>query len=262
MSDPVFIQRSRLGRTTFQLRGDTLVLNALTRHGRGAQEIPLRSLDRDYDVRAVRIHLLYLWPLVVGVFCVSLVLLILRQDVVPHDVAIHPLIFLIPAALGFVRGLPRVEFFVFRDAWHQPLFFIVREKAQAAECDSFVQELLYRIERVEAGRAFAAEPAIRDLPASAVVVPAPREPGLTWLGENRWSAAITAGALSSMIPLVPWLASALEDVLLFVVLGFSFASLYLGVTSFLTKERMRFWALPGMALAFVAPLFYPVVTMT
>lgn len=57
-------------------------------------------------------------------------------------------ILLVCSIIATLRGVPRVEIFVFFDHWKKPLF-IVREAAQAAACNAFVHDLIDQIEALD-----------------------------------------------------------------------------------------------------------------
>lgn len=253
MTDISFIQRSRIGRGIFLLREDTLEVTVSSFGTKSSNRHLLRSIDLDYQLVAHRFWILILAPLVLGIAAASAAVWILNRPTLPADLAFFPGLFALALLVSSFRGIPRVELFLFLDHWRKPLFFIVRERHQSSECEAFLSVLVERIESLERGSPPASSP-IQSRDSSAVKLPEADGDRISLAGQHRWVAAIGCGMLSAGFPIVApdeW-----ANLTLMVVLFATASGLTFGVMSFLAKERWRLLAVIGIALSFVAPLFY------
>jgi hypothetical protein len=254
VADVVFIQRSRLGRSIFTLHDDAIHVLTRTFLGTSDLKFPLRSISPDYDLKAVRIPALIWLPLLFSGGCFRLFYVLVDRDWWPEYFALYPLMFAFIFGWAAFQGVARLEHFVFSSHTKMPLFSIYRERAQQAECDAFVRELLDRIERVTLGLAPAE---VIAPPVSAVRLPSDEDdaPEVRSAG-NRWIVALAAGLLSAVYPVYMYdLPGRLFYSIEVVVLA-STAGLVATYLSFAAKERMKYWALAGAALCLVPLIFY------
>lgn len=213
----------------------------------------LRSIASDYQLVAHRFWILIIAPLVLGIAAAGAAVWILGRPTLPADLAILPALFALALLVAALRGIPRVELFVFLDHWRKPLFFIVRERHQSTECEAFLSVLIERIECLERNALPTSTPS-QPHDSSAVKLPEADGDRISLAGQNRWVIAIGCGMLSAGFPIVApdeW-----ANLTLMVVLFGTMGGLSSGVMSFLAKERWRILAVIGIALSFVAPLFY------
>ena len=124
----------------------------------------------------------------------------------------------------------------FKDHWQRPLFTIVRERQQAAQCDAFVRHLLNRIDW-----------------ASGAAPPAPESeeaadeeaPPIQW----KWQAAVASGAIMLLgVPLAN-LAEGLGMLVMVLLIGGAVGAAVGAWQSFAENERRKYWSLLGVALA-------------
>lgn len=249
-----FIQRSRIGRGIFLLRDDLLEVTILSFGIKSTNSYPLRSIEPDYELVAQRFWILILVPLVISAALMGLTYVLVSQQMLPKAAAIYSALFALAFAIGAIRGVPRVERFLFFDHGQKPRFYIVRERHQTAECEAFLLMLVERIEQHEHGAVQIVAPTRPAVIESSVSLPNADGVRLSAPGENRWKIAIVSGLVSAGFPILA--TDAWVDFTLLVVLLATGSGLSFGVGSFVVKERWRWLSLIGMALSFVAPLFY------
>jgi hypothetical protein len=252
MAGLTFIQNSRLGRSIFQLRGEQLEVSWFG-GARAKKTFPLLGISPDYYRGRRRFHLLYIVPGVFGFFGLGAVWIERVQNIVEHQfIFLYPWILALAGIVGIIRGVPRVEFFQFYDHWRRPLFYLVRERSQADECDDFVRVVLDAIERVQAG-----DPLPATIPPPAVSsVRLPDAHEAYFVGEIRWQMSIALGNLSVLLALLPQTNTDLGGLLFFIVFGASVGGMLFAWLSYQRKERYRHFALVGAILSLTAPLFY------
>jgi hypothetical protein len=257
MEPVIFIQRSRLGRSIFMLGSEHLDVTAFNFGMKSAQKFSLKSISTDYQVIAHRYWFLILVPFVMAAACIGLSYAILSQDAIPHGPVFHVGIFLAAFIIATFRGVPRVEHIVFLDHWKKPLFYIVREAAQAEACNAFVDDLIDRIEEIETGIPRTASPPVTLRGSISVRYgQTVASSQMQVRSYHYWILAICSGALSAGYPIAAETVAALKQGMFPVVILGTFGGLLFGVFSFVAKERMRVLSLAGVALALVAPLFY------
>jgi hypothetical protein len=253
VADLVFIQRSRLGRSIFALRGETLELTSHLWGRKNELRFPLRSISADYDLQASRFPRVIALHLVLALVCFDATYRLLMAGTWPQILAMYSGIFGLMFLLAGLRFVRRVEYFIFRDHWKHPLFSILREREQTDECDAFVRELLDRIERAESGLPPDQSPSEPPKPVSAVRLPADdaHDPPLN----HRWLLSLIAGVVSTVFPIAtePFVAS---PTALAVVIIFSTGGILAGWLSFAAKEPKRYWSLAGVLLSLVPIAFY------
>ncbi len=147
MSDPVFVQYSRMGRAIFAIEGVCLEITQRIRGKKQVQLIPLHSLAPDHTRARVRDWSIILRPLFVAVLLGSLAFVAWRSKEQAFqawaiDLAIFGALFFCLA----LRGVPKAEVELFFERNGRPAFCIVRSRKQLREVDGFVAELVSRIE--------------------------------------------------------------------------------------------------------------------
>lgn len=227
----VFILRSRIGRRIFTLKDDVLEVSVTSLDRRSEAVIPLRRISPDYEVGAARNNSAIAILLIPGVLLGYFAWFLLSQDRIPRYLAIYPIIFGGAFITAAVQLIPRFEYFVFKDHWNRPLFTILRERGQTAECEAFIHAILDSVEGIEpttscADEAFAEPPA-----------------------QYWWIFAIVAG-LGAVVVHVLASRNALVAFYYvpFVVLA-SGGGISAAIGSFLTKERQKWWSLIGLVLS-------------
>ena len=250
MGGGTFIQNSRIGRCSYQVRNDQIEVSWLTGK-RTDRAFPLQTLSPEYS-RGSRqfLHLFFVpgFALITGG---GVMVFILGQDTVPHGFALYPLMVAVAGAWGLVRATRRTEYFQFYDQWKKPAFFIVREKAQAQECDCYVRLLLDEIERANRGEKVAQT---KESPVSTVFLPNPQDSCFS--GEIRWQISLVMGGLAVGVPLIPKSSEYLGDLLFVQTVVCSLAGLVCAFLSYQSKERYRHVALVGAALSLLATFIY------
>lgn len=236
----VFILRSRFGRSIFELHPETLEITSALFGTRARAEIPLSTISPHYEIAAAG-HLRAIGFLTILILvCILVVRLIFAQSVMPHDIAMYPAAIALALAWAATRLIPRSEFFIFCDHWKRPLFTILREREQAAECEEFIHALLDHLE----GRGVLPENPER-------LAEAERPP------QNLWKIALGCGALAALVPpLLQGRVQHAETVLLPAVIATCGCGVAACVYSFMRAERRRWWSLVGAALCLLPPLFY------
>src|ERR1043165_9811813 len=110
MADQVFILRTRAGRVIFTLKFEVLEISSKRLGQLQTWQVPLRSISPKY-VRVVRrVPLGALLPVfgIVALLFLGYYLLI-RQDVVPRELAMYPALFGVAALWGVTRLLRRFD---------------------------------------------------------------------------------------------------------------------------------------------------------
>ena len=250
MADSTFIQNSRIGRCSFQLRNEQIEVSWLS-GARIDKSFTLRTLSPDYTRGTKRFSQLFFIPGLTLIVGLALMAFIFGQETFPHNFVIYPAMYVAVGAYGLVRAIPRTEYFQFYDHWKKPTFFMVREKAQAYECDDYVRLLLDAIDRANRGEKVVQTKAA---PISTVFLPIPGDS--YFAGEIRWQISLVLGSLSVGVPLIPKLGEYLGDLLFFQVFGCSFAGLVCAVLSYQSTERFRHIALAGAVLSLLAIYTY------
>jgi hypothetical protein len=252
VSQEVFIQRSRLGRVIFWRRGDVLEITHEILGRKSKREIPIRSISSDYQIGSRRVWMLVIGPLVLATVCLAIYRTVSQVAIpVAHVFTVHLLMLGATALWASFKGLPRVEYFTFKDQWHRPLFSIVREPEQSENCNAFVADLLDHIDRLEQGlpeAAVAKNPGVSPI-RSTLALPAEADQ------QNRWQLALAAGAVSAIFPLVT--TELVRSVLgAPVVVVASACGLAAGLRSLMKKEPRKNLALVGIVLSLVPLVFF------
>lgn len=241
MPDRVFIQRTRFGRTIFVLRDHELEITAGEPGQQQIRTIPLTTISSEYEAREQRFNAAVIVLYVSAAAGAVLAIHLGAKGDPFRFFAVSAALMAGVFALAGARLIPRMEYFEFSDQWRRPLFAVVRERGQIAECEAFVHDLLNRMERAGApAEVQGAEPP------AAVADEIDSEP------EWRWQAALviglvglTATAAANYVPDV--------GIVAFVLLSFGSAcAAVLTWQSFTEKERHRHWSLLGVVFLLVA----------
>ena len=151
--------------------------------------------------------------------------------------------------LAAIRAARRVEFFAFTDQWKRPLFVIIRERNQTAECEAFVRDLLDRIEHSETSLPVTPE-AVSAASVSSVRLPTADTERDEVTATMGWKFAIVAGVVSMALPLISAFVLKepveLNGTLVLVACLFSVMAT---ISSFAANERRKYWSLLGLGLA-------------
>jgi hypothetical protein len=238
----VFILRSRVGRNIYVIRGDTLEVSWRLAGAYHNFKLPIRSISSDYEVRGAR-HLRGVILLLLPVaLCIAAYRFLLHHPEWPDFLLQYPMYVGATYALAAIKLYPRFEWFVFKNHFGRPVFTVLREPRQRAECEAFIHALLDRIEQAEEGAA--AEPAMADLAAAA-------EPGAI----PKWKMAIAFALFSFVVPPVWYLLGERSDIIVLLpgVFG-SGGAIVTAIMSWAEKEHRRRWALVA-GLAALIPIF-------
>ena len=255
MATPTFNQRSRLGRTLFQVNGEYLEITTSLWGEKKEKLVLLRSIDINYERSAKRVYWLILIPLFAAAACSSLIRAILNQEVFPHEVAIWPSVLLPFLLIQAVRGVLPIELIRFRDQWKRELFVIIREKPQGDDCDTFLIELLAHIEMTANGTTMLKpDDNVATAPASFRYQGAPA--AFDFKTFARWKCALLLGSLSAGIPQISGVPELLGLLAIPVIVFLSMGGIVFGVLSLFAKEPQRPLAALAIALSLIAPIFY------
>jgi hypothetical protein len=241
MTDRVFIQRSRLGRTILVLRDSEIEVTVSNPNQSRSERFPLGTISSDYAVQSVHFNFGVVALFFISVAGIAWAIVLSRLGGPFSIFAMYVAIFAGAMALAGVRLIPRFDRFVFSDHWKRPLFFIARERGQREECDKFVRELLSRIERTGAS----AEPAVPKPPLDF-------EEAVDAEPEWKWKVSVVAGAATLVATIAGVYDPDVASVAFFLVIG---GPMCVGVSawqSFAEKERHSQRALLGVALALIA----------
>lgn len=250
MARRVFILRSRLGRSIFILREDSLEITSHLFGTKSESRFPIRSISPDYDVRGWRslgaISLL-LVPVALSIVAYRY---ILHHAWVPEMFAHYPLYFGATYAVAAIKLFPRFEAFVFKNHFNRPIFSILRESGQRAEAEAFIHALLDRIEALGHGEVVTTTAS----EAAAEEVEAEKSDDRTIA---RWKLSVGFAVIATAVPpLVNWLWSDWDFLLMPLVIVCSGGSVIAAIYACATKERRRWWAVAAAVVALLPVFFY------
>lgn len=198
----------------------------------------LRTVSPDYTVGSLTFTRGAVLLAVIAIGFLALALFLAQGGTLVASLAIYATMFAIFAAVGAAQLIPRFDFLTFSDHWKRPLFSIAREKVQTDECDSFVADLLNRIEQMEN------EPSLTATQAEdrfAEVVEAKPQP---------WSKrGLVCGAVTLFYPLLAQWFDEMVSLVPFVVLAGATGAVVAPLYAYVGKERHRHWSLVGVGLA-------------
>jgi hypothetical protein len=256
MAPPTFIQESRLGRVIYQIRDGALYIS-VSKFGRGFEEhrVDLRRLSPDYKPLTFRLN--FVLGLVGGflVLCCLALWGLHRQTLIPEGAVgwlmhwpIYGIAFSLIAAVRFSR---RFECFQFFDNWDKPALVIIREPAQAQECEAFVLALVSHIELARSNLPAAEREAVlRQLERESAGLPAAGQ-DLAY-----WKLSLVFGGLAVGIPWVPGLAYYFDLLHFMLVFWLCVGGAACCVFSYQKKESGRHWSVLGLLLSLIPPFFY------
>ncbi len=223
------------------LHDDEIEITTSTPNGSAATRFSLRAISADYTVQGLHFTAGVVALFVLAVAGIALAIYLSRLGEPFVHFALHPLIFAGAMALTGVRMIPRFDRFEFSDHWRRPLFAIARERDQIEECDTFISDLLSRIERTTAPRdAATPEPT----PEFDEVVD--REP------EWKWKVSVVAGAVTLAVTIAGGYSHDVASVAIFFLMGGPMCAAVASWLSFVEKEPHWRWGLLGLTLATIA----------
>jgi hypothetical protein len=240
MKERVFIQRSRLDRKILVLRDDEVEITEGAGERRRIARFPLRTISPDYFIGSKQLTGAVVFFLIVAVASTALAIFLYHQHTVPTVSALYPAMFAVTSAIVGMRFVRRFDFFTFKDQRGKPLFSVARELGQIEECDTFVSDLLNRIDNCERGQDGTPLPSVEL--GEAVDLPT----------EWRWKSAIAAGAVTLTYPLIAQLTVLLSSIEFAVVIASATCAIVAAFFSYSEKERHRHWSLMGPLLAALA----------
>lgn len=237
MGSRVFIQRSRLGRVMFVLREEGVEVTRGEGENCTTVVFPLRTISCDYAVGSLKFTRIVVVLAAVSVGLAGLTFYLMRKNAPFDGLAFYTAIFAAFCAFGAAKMIPRFDFLTFTDHWKRPLFSIAREREQSEECDSFVAELLNRIERADGkcdGPAAKAGSNVAE--------------GIDPKPQHWWKIGLGCGITTFVYPVLALWLKELEEVAFVVVLAGATGSIAATLYSYVGKERMRHWCCVGLAL--------------
>lgn len=215
--------------------------------------VPVRELSPRYVPGALRVYTMLYGALFGVIVCSAALWLIHNSKQLPDGVSGYlahwPLIGLIASLITAIRYTPRVEYYTFCNQWGRPVFSIVREKKQWAECDAFIVALVAEIELAhsemnERERREVLRPLLHDLQTSALVT-----------GDVlKWKISLALGGAAILLPVMPGVVSSLGELLFFLEFSLCVVAMAFGVLAIWNREPNRWWGVLGFIFG-LAPLF-------
>jgi hypothetical protein len=256
MAPPTFVQQSRLGNAIFQIRDGALHVS-VSRFTGGFDEhrVDLRKLSPNYEPQSVRLNFALGLSGLFLVLCCFALWGLYRQTVIPLEAISYftqwPVYGIALSLILAVKYSSRVEYFQFCDNWGKPVFIVVRERRQAAECEAFVLSLVSHIEMAQSGLPVVEREALlRKLSAELSSLPAVDH------SVAYWKLSLVLGSLAVGFPWIPGLAYYL-DLFHFMLIFFLCAGgAVCAVFSYEKKEPGRHWSVLGLLLSLIPPFFY------
>ena len=246
MPQRVFILRSRLGRSVFVLQDDSLEITSYLFGRKREARIPISTISSEYEVRGPRALRTVTLLLVPVALCVIAYRWLLHHPELPDFLLHYPVYVGAIFALAALRFFPRFEVFVFKNHFHRPVFTIMREPGQRAECEAFIHDLLDRIEHSETG--------------AAPTVPALSDEEIAKADDQdipRWKLALGLSLVSAIVPpIVNWLWPDWNDASILLIMVCSGGAFVAALYSFAQKEAHKRWSLLAVAIAIVPIAFY------
>jgi hypothetical protein len=145
MSPHVFIERSRLGKSFYELRGDHLSISGRRFLQRYEIEVELSDASPQFERLARRFYRPIVVQLSIGAAMSCLTAGLLLQKFIPAEALHHYVLAAGISAAGFVGGgltwIPRVKVARFKNLQGEVLFDVVFERRYAAEFHEFVEYL-------------------------------------------------------------------------------------------------------------------------
>ena len=223
----------------FVLREDAIEVTSGVGDKRSTAIFPLNTISPDYAVGSLRFNVGIVLMLVFAVALAALTLFLMRQkSVTLSSLAAYSAIFGAAAVVTGIRLIPRFDFLTFSDHWKRPLFSIARERSQSEECDTFVADLLNRLERKD-------EAADGGVGHANEILSEGIDPPTEW----RWILALSSGGTTlGYTTLAQWFKD-LSPVVFVVLLAGTAGAMVAAFYSYIANERHRHWGLVGVALA-------------
>ena len=256
MTGPIFNQKSRLGQVVFEIRDGTLLLSSRILRGPFTERrFELKRLSPDYKPQITRHYTLVVVPLIFAFICAAAIWKLIHQTTLSDDVTpglyLYPILGLVAALFGAIRGSRSIEYYQFYTTAGQPAFPIIREREQAQECAAFIVALVTHIESSKSG----------SLPSAETIRRIREEQSVAQLGDSSprrdfWQISIACGAFAAALPWLPNAYYYFSGFLFPMVFWLCVGGVVLSVFSFLRNESHRWWSVIGFILSLVPPLFY------
>jgi hypothetical protein len=243
-----FIERSRLGKTIYELSADRLKVSGKRFLQKYTLDIELRDVSSNIDRLSQRVYRPAIFFFSLGGLLAAIAVGLCFQKALPAAAAIFPIEFLgMISVCAFIVGsrwISRLEVAKFKSTLGAPLFFLIKEKSYAEEFETFIEKLQENIRRSkEPGRI--ARPTMAAGPIAAKKAQ-----------EHLWKLSVALGMFAVVQPWVKPLAQFLYNCQIMVTGVCCMGAIAFCVFSFLTKERFRYLSLLGTFLSFIPPLFY------
>jgi hypothetical protein len=170
MAPEIFIQRSRLGRRIFELRGHTLTITRVFAGKKSTAVINMRHVTPAFTRARGRNHLLVQIPLFLALILALCIRLSLTAPQGLREVIIMTCgVWIAFCLVAAVRGFAPIEAVRFIGTNGRVRFDLVKEKKQAQEFEFFVESLRRSIEEEEPNQS--TNPTLTSVTPSAVKPP-------------------------------------------------------------------------------------------
>jgi hypothetical protein len=243
-----FIERSRLGKTIYELSADRLKVSGKRFLQKYAMDVELRDVSSNIDRLSQRVYRPAIFLFGIGSLQAVVAVGLCFQKALIAEAVVLPVEFLgLSSVCAFIAGsrwISRLEVAKFKSTLGAPLFFLIKEKSYADEFEAFIDKLQETIRRSkEPGRI--SQPTAADQPSAAQKSQ-----------EHLWKFSVALGIFAVGQPWFKPLAQLLYDCQIIVTGVCCMGGLVYCVFSFLKKERFRYLSLLGAILSFIPPLFY------
>ncbi len=145
MTPYVFIERSRLGKSFYELRGDHLTISGTRWFEPYKMEVELSSASPDTERLSRRFYRPIIVLLSIGTVLAGITAALLLQTYVPDGAAHYFVHEAGVAAAAFIGAgltwIPRIKVVRFRDSNGSVLFDVVKERRQAEDFEKFIEYL-------------------------------------------------------------------------------------------------------------------------
>lgn len=243
----IFIEKSRVGRAIFEIRGGELRVTSWSGSKRSEAAFPLRGLSSNYVVTGYR-HYPALLVATAGVVISSVALWLLWQwQDLPEGLGGYlshwPWMGLAASLIIAIRFTPRIELIVFADHWGRAAAWISREINQAPECDAFIRALVAQIELAQSDHSEETKAEIaRSIAAEFLTDP------ITSHRLRYWQISLATGFIALVLPLLPGANELLDAMMFLVVFPMLVSGLVFACLSLSSKEPGRRWGFLGLLI--------------
>jgi hypothetical protein len=243
-----FIERSRLGKTIYELSADRLKVSGKRFLQKYSMDVELHDVSSNIDRLSQRVYRPAIFLFGIGSLQAAIAVGLCFQKALPSEAVALPVEFLglssVCAFFAGARWISRLEVVKFKSTLGAPLFFLIKEKTYAGEFEAFIEKLQENIRRSkESGRI--ARPTMAGGPVAAQKAQ-----------EHLWKLSLALGIFAVGQPWIKSLAEFLYPCQIIVTGVCCMGGLGFCIFSFLSKERFRYLSLLGALLSFIPPLFY------